>query len=281
MATDSKMLLAHFNAVERALEAMKNISGNAGHNIHIGTPREWLLRNFLGQHLPSVFEIGAGEIISVASTVKEKRNQIDLVVHRREHPQLDYGGGISAFLIESVAATIEVKSSLNYTEFRKASIAARNIKSLKKAIIPGAALLDAAPPPTPVSYLIAYSGPSSFDEVYRWILRLRAEEGFVAPILPPERKARTQVQWLGLDAVFVLGKGYIYFDSTPFSWLPDDVRAANPNITWLWTARDGKRPLRNESNLLFFFLLLNTMISGGIYDQIDAAEYLKGVVHLC
>lgn len=146
MATDSKMLLAHFNAVERALEAMKNISGNAGHNIHIGTPREWLLRNFLGQHLPSVFEIGAGEIISVASTVKEKRNQIDLVVHRREHPQLDYGGGISAFLIESVAATIEVKSSLNYTEFRKASIAARNIKSLKKAIIPGAALLDAAPP---------------------------------------------------------------------------------------------------------------------------------------
>ena len=271
------LLKAHFDAVERALVAMTDISANAGHSLHVGTPREWLLRNFLAQHLPSAFEVGSGEIISADSKTGEDRNQFDLVIHRREHPLLSYGGGISAFFVESVAATIEVKSTLNYDEFRKASLAARKVKQLRKSLVPGMAYVAAEPLPSPVSYLIAFKEPATFDTVYGWIDRLRKEEGFPMEPLPPDRRQRATIQWPGLDAVFVLGKGYIYHDSTPFSWVPDEDRKANPHITWLWTRRNDDEPLANESNLLFFFLLLTTMIADTANPRVDASGYMAGV----
>jgi hypothetical protein len=270
-------LKAHFDAVERALVAMKDISANAGHSLHIGTPREWLLRNFLAQHLPSTFEVGTGEIISADSKCGDDRNQFDLVIHRRDHPLLSYGGGITAYFIESVAATIEVKSRLTYEEFKNASIAARKVKQLKKALLPGTAYVSADPLPSPVSYLIAYDGPGRFDRVYKWIEKLRKEDGFPKEPLPAEGRQRAKVQWPGVDAVFVLGKGYIYHDSTPFSWVPEEARKKNPYITWLWTRKMDAKPLANESNLLFFFLLLSTMIADPANPRIDVSGYIREV----
>ena len=261
------LLKAHFNSVERALLAMGEVSGNAGHNNHIGTPREWLLRNFLSQHLPSTFEVGTGEIISASSKPEDARNQFDLVIHRREHPRLDYGGGISAFLIEAVSATIEVKSKLSYEEFKNASIAARNIKTLTKSISTGVAF--GKPLPSPVSYIVAYDGPASFNTVYEWLPRLKKEEGFIFPALPPNVKDRVHVACPGIDAVFVLGKGFMYFDNAAVGWLPDEERKQNPAISWLWANQ-------SENNLLFYFLLLNAMISGFKHEQINPVEYMKG-----
>jgi len=246
---------------------MGEVPGNAGHNLHIGTPREWLLRNFLSQHLPSVFEIGTGEIISAASLPEDSRNQFDLVIHRREHPRLDYGGGISAFLIESVSATVEVKSKLTYEEFKKASFAARTIKSMTKSISSGIAF--GKPLPSPVSYVVAYDGPADFNTVYEWLPRLKAEENFTFPVLPPKTEDRMHVSCPGIDAIFVLGKGFLYFDNAPLGWLPKEERQRNPNISWLWT-------IHSENNLLFFFLLLNAMISGFKHEQINSVEYMKG-----
>lgn len=246
---------------------MGEVPGNAGHNLHIGTPREWLLRNFLSQHLPSTFEIGTGEIISAASMPDESRNQFDLVIHRREHLRLDYGGGISAFLIEAVSATVEVKSTLSYEEFRKASLAAHKIKSMPKSLVAGVAF--GQPLPSPVSYIVAYDGPANFNTVYEWVARLKKEEGFAFPILPPAVGDRVHVPCPGIDAIFVLGKGFLYFDNGPLGWLPPEERAKNPDISWLWTTQPS-------NNLLFFFLMLNAMISGFKHEQINPVEYMKG-----
>lgn len=262
------LLQDHFNAVERGLIAMGNVAANAGHNLHIGTPREWLLRSFLQQHLPTVFEIGTGEVISAESKSEDARNQFDLVVHRREHPRLDYGGGITAYLIEGVSATIEVKSKLSYEEYRKANLAARAIKSLPKSI--GSGVAYGRPLPSPVSYIIAYDGPANFNTVYEWIGRLMKEEEFGFPAMPPNLKDRVGIPCPGIDAVFVLGKGFLYFDNAPVNWLPDEERKKNPAISWLWTTHA-------ENNLLFFFLLLNSMISGFKHEVIDPSKYMKGI----
>jgi hypothetical protein len=52
-------------------------------------------------------------------------------------------------------------------------------------------------------------------------------------------------------------------------WLPQEERKKNPAISWLWTTQA-------DNNLLFFFLLLNAMISGFKHEQINTAEYMKG-----
>lgn len=259
------MLKTHFDAVEQALLAMGDVSSHAGHPIHVGTPREWLLKSFLSQHLPSVFELGTGEIISAASKPGERRNQFDLVVHRREHLRLDYGGGIAAYVIEAVSATIEVKSTLTYEEFKKASAAARTIKALPKSI--GGGIAFGKPPPTPVCYIVAFDGPKNMATVYEWIRRLITEDKFSFPELPPKVNDRISVQCPGIDAVFVLGKGFLYFDNAPMGWFPDEERQKNPKISWIWSNQ-------NKGNLLYFFMLLNWVISGFKYEQINPVAYI-------
>ena len=55
----------------------------------------------------------------------------------------------------------------------------------------------------------------------------------------------------------------------PMGWLPTAEREKNPDISWIWADQDS-------GNLLYFFLLLNTAISGFKYEQINPVEYLKG-----
>jgi hypothetical protein len=260
-------LKAHFDAVERALLAMGNVVGGAGHPVHIGTPREWLLRSFLSQHLPSSIELGTGEVISADSKPKDSRRQYDLIVHRREHPRVDYGGGISAYLIEAVSATVEVKSTLTYAGFRKASTAAHQLKAMRKAIATGVAF--GTPLPSPVCYVVAYGGPASLNTVYEWIHRFSRDERLAFPRLPPAVRDRVNVTCPGIDAIFILGKGFLYFDNAPIGWLPENVRERDPDISWLWVNQP-------EGNLLHFFLLLNTMVSGFKHEQINPVEYMRG-----
>jgi hypothetical protein len=106
------MLKAHIDAVENHLVSISKVPENAGHSLHKGTPREAFIREFLNSHLPSNVDIGTGEIIDAQSAPNQPRNQFDIVVYRRNYPKLDFGGRISGFLIETVLATIEVKSNL-------------------------------------------------------------------------------------------------------------------------------------------------------------------------
>jgi hypothetical protein len=106
------VLEAHMANVERTLVAQSGIQSVAGHSLHKGTPREIFIREFLQNHLPANLAIGTGEIIDSESIPGAPRNQFDIVVYRRSFPKLHLGGGIDAFLIESVVATIEVKSTL-------------------------------------------------------------------------------------------------------------------------------------------------------------------------
>jgi len=63
----------------------------------------------LSRILPSAYEIGRGEIIDSSG---KRSKQIDVVISRPDSPSLLLPSGSKVYLIESVLATIEVKSEL-------------------------------------------------------------------------------------------------------------------------------------------------------------------------
>jgi hypothetical protein len=130
------MLATHMAAVEAALLHTAQIPANAGHPLHKGTPREAFIRQFLADHLSEELAIGQGEIISADSQPGEIRNQFDIVLYKRHFPKLTFGGGVNAFLAESVVATIEVKSTLTKEELRSPIKAAHNVKALHRHFAP-------------------------------------------------------------------------------------------------------------------------------------------------
>src|SRR3990172_1939426 len=114
------MLKSHMDAVETSLIHISQIPANAGHTLHRGTPREAFIKEFLEGHLSANVAIGTGEIIDAASQPNAPRNQFDIVIYKKNYPKLDFGGGISGFLIESVIATVEVKSTLAQRDMEQA-----------------------------------------------------------------------------------------------------------------------------------------------------------------
>jgi len=260
------MLASHFAKVEETLLSQAGVPGGAGHPDHKGTPREVFIREFLEKHLSKVVSIGTGEIIDCDSRPGEKRRQIDIIVAKSHYPEIDFGGGIQAYLVESVAATIEVKSKLTKGELRKAVRAAQQTKLLKRALSPSFSIGHI--PPNVCSYVVAYDGPARMSTVYSWIEGLHTSLGILPPKLPLDLAERVKVASPALDGIFVLGKGFIYFDNTPIGLVNEEMRKSNPNYRWLIVDKPA-------GSLLFLFLLLTAAISGFTPFQLDMSSYLS------
>jgi len=245
------MLKSHMDAVENLLLATSRIPANSGHSLHKGTPRESFIKQYLESHLPSNVAIGSGEIIDANSRPGQKRNQYDIVIYRRSYPKLDFGGGVSGFLIESVIATIEVKSTLTQAEFANAATAARNCKALVPNTV--SSFRAGYVPPAVLNYVVAYDGPAFMRTVHGWISTEYGKLGLGSPALPTEPNARVNSRAEALDAVFVLGKGFVYFDNVPSGFINDATRSANPTLKWVFS----DTPTGNV-------LLLFTMLQGAI-----------------
>jgi hypothetical protein len=198
------MLKAHFDVVEKSLLATGQIAAGAGHPLHKGTPREAFIRDFLALHLAENVGIGTGEVIDSTSKPNESRNQLDIVLYKKQFPKLSFGGNIAAFLAESLFATIEVKSTLDKEKLRQAIKAARNLKALIRHLDP---ILDVGYyPPAIVSYVVAYDGPAEMSTVYEWISAIHKEENIPLPNMPPAMLERVKIPSPSIDAVVILGK---------------------------------------------------------------------------
>ena len=158
---------------EKLLLAMAAVPAISGHPIHQGTPREAFCHTFLEKHLAQTVAVSSGEVIDASSRPGEKRSQFDIVIYNRAFPKLDYGGGITGFLSESVIATIEVKSTLNKEGLRKALAAARRLKALRRGF--ESCSSTGCRPPGILSYVVAYDGPSSMRTVHGWLGGLHYE----------------------------------------------------------------------------------------------------------
>ena len=243
------MLKTHMDAREAALIAISRVPANSGHSLHKGTPREAFIREFLQSHLPESVAIGTGEIIDANSMPGEQRNQFDIVIYKKSYPKLDFGGGVSGFLIESVIATVEVKSTLTKADMEQAIRASVNAKKLMPNVT--SSFHAGYVPPKVLSFVVAYDGPAQMETAYNWIPQIHAELGIQVPDLPLDPDQRVATASASVDGVFVLNKGFVYFDNVPAGFANDALRAENPTIKWVM-ADSG------SGNLLMLFLFLQS-----------------------
>ncbi|WP_044419733.1 DUF6602 domain-containing protein [Pseudomonas syringae group genomosp. 3] len=260
------MLTSHMSAIEDRLLASFKISANTGHALHKGSPREMFIREFLEGHLPSTVSIGTGEIIDSSSRPSEFRNQFDIVIYRNDFPKLDIGGGVSAFLVESVVATIEVKSTLDKQGIEQAVAAACNVKKLKKNVFRFVQI--GYEMPGVVSYVFAYSGPAKNLTIYNWMQNSHAKLGIEdEAVLLPER---WETAAPSIDGVFVLKKGFMHFDNVPDALTPTEVRVAKPRSNWVSVESE-------TSSLLYFFFLLTNICVHSASLAVDAGKYMSSI----
>ena len=260
------MLKAHIDSHEQQLLATSRIPANSGHTLHKGTPREAFIRQFLQDHLSETLAIGTGEIIDSNSKPREPRNQIDIVLYRRNYPKLDFGGGINGFLAESVVATIEVKSVLDADAMKQSIQTAKNVKTLKRNIT--TAFVTGFQPPGILSYVVAYDGPASMRTVAGWLPAIHSECGISLPHMPPTLNERVGIACPTVDGVFVLGRGFIQFDNSPIGFTTDELRSAHPDLNWgIADTPDG--------NLLLLFLSITTATSGLSGSWLEPLPYVS------
>jgi hypothetical protein len=259
------MLKSHMEAKEATLLAISKVPANTGHPLHKGTPREAFIREFLAAHLPANLAISSGEIFDASSKPGQKRNQFDIVIHRKGYPKLEFGGGVHGFMIESVLATVEVKSVLTEADIDQAVGAAANAKALIPNV--STSFHTGYIPPKILNYVVAYDGPAKMETVCGWIDKAHKARGIILPTLPSvDGAARLAVAAPSIDGVFVLGKGFLYFDNVP-SGFANNARATK-NFTWV-TSDCGM------GSLLLFFTFLTTASQNVEAKFIELKAYLS------
>lgn len=201
------------DAVENHLMSISQIPANAGHTLHRGTPREAFIKEFLEKHLSANVAIGTGEIIDSNSQPRQQRNQYDIVIYKNNYPKLDFGGGVCGFLIESVIATIEVKSILDQSAIDQSVGAAKNAKDLVPNI--NSSFSTGWIPPKVINYVVAYSGPAQMNTVHGWILN--SHRNLNIPLPSWNFQDRCTTPGTALDGVFLLNKGFVKLDNSPLT----------------------------------------------------------------
>jgi len=257
------MLKSHMDAVEGALVHTSQIPANAGHPLHKGTPRESFIRQFLHDHLSADVAIGTGEIIDAASAPRAPRHQYDIVIYKKNYPKLDFGGGINGFLIESVVATIEVKSVLDQQAIDQSVKAASAAKGLTPHV--NTSFSAGWIPPRVLNYVVAYQGPAQLSTVYGWILSSHAAQGIPLPTW--NFADRTEAPGTALDGVFVLQKGFVKLDNSPLSM--NSPQSPQSGIHVVCDSTSG--------TLLMMFLSLQEACNNTQGAWLDPIPYLQSV----
>jgi len=217
----------HFNAIEKLLLAQSEIVNNAGHNNLKGGPREWFIKDFLENHIPSNIEIGQGEIIGDLSS-KGDRPQIDIVLYDKDLPKLCYDPYNTAFLIEGVIAVIECKSNFGKKELKQVCKAGKYINKLSQNVVESkedkshSGVLNA---------VISYKG-ASLKTIIKYL-----------------KKEEEEISKDAVDLIVILGQGIIWKQSIIIEYSYDESDKNRKNMkTWAYI----KQP---DKNLYYFFTL--------------------------
>lgn len=264
------MLTTHMGLCEKLLASQSAILNSAGHNVHKGTAREIFIRDFLSKHLPESVGIAVCcEIIDLNTKPGAKARDYDIVIYKKNYPKIHFGGAVNALLSESVIATIEVKTTLDQAGLEQAICAANAAKKLSRNIdwVASAGYV----PKGIFSFVVAYDGPAQMQTVQGWIGGLQTKNKIVVPPIPKD-ETRLEVVVPTIDAVFVLGKGFILCDNAPVSPLTDQERKKHAGNNNMWVYNDS--PL-DEGSLLLLFMYLTTAISGLSLETFNPAAYAQ------
>jgi hypothetical protein len=255
------MLRSHMDSVENSLIHISQIPANAGHTLHRGTPREAFIKEFLEGHLSANVAIGTGEIIDANSQPHAPRNQFDIVIYKDNYPKLHFGGGIHGFLIESVVATIEVKSLLDQSAIDQSVKAAHAAKSLTPHV--NKSFHTGWIPPRVLNFVVGYQGPAHMATVHGWILTSHATQSIPLPVW--NQSNRITVPGTALDGVFLLQKGFVKLDNSPMT-----LNSEQPPLPGTHIVCDSR-----SGNLLVLFLALQEACDNLQGMWLNAIPYLQ------
>lgn len=264
----NSVLLNHLDGIENKLLAEFNATKTAAHPVNKGTPREIFIKDFLKNHIGQNVAIGTGEIIDCDSTISEMRNQFDIIIYKDNFPKLHFASDINAFLIESVIATIEVKSKLDKSGLKQAIIAAINSKKLTRNT--QTSFTAGFIPPSVTNLLVAYDGPKETLTVLKWMDEIYKELGLKDDRKYGTDEERTKTPSLSLDGIIILKKGFIYFDNMPMSFRNDKEINENNKSQIDWIHSDTE-----NGNLLILFLVIIQMTQNITGTWLNAIPYIK------
>lgn len=253
------MLKTHLNNKEATLLSLYESTSSSGHSTQKGTPRELFIRQFLSEHLNSNVAIGSGEIIDASSRAGESRNQHDIVIYKKNYPKINFGEGVDAFLIESVIATIEVKSTLTEEGICQAVKAASVVKKCKKHL--SNLYLGSQDHYLPFNFVVAYKGPAKMQTVHDWILNGHDQNN--VPLPEWNRENRLSTRGTALDGVFILKTGFVTLNNTSIS-----INRGNESGIHLICDTE-------EHTLLYLFLRLLVTCSNLDFPPLDPIPYMQ------
>ena len=93
--------------------------------------RECFIKSVLKPFLPDIYAIGQGRVID---SLGNSSKALDIVIYRRDFPQLNLPGVQDVYLIESVLAVFEVKAKLLRKPFLDSLDACASLSSLSASI---------------------------------------------------------------------------------------------------------------------------------------------------
>jgi len=259
------MLADHFNAIEDVLLAQGKVAAKAGHPNLIGGPKEWFVRDFLNDHLPSSVRIGQGEIIdshSRSNLSSLTKNQIDIVLYSQNFPKIAYSKYDSAFLRESIISTVEIKSKISKQKLKESCQASINLKNNEfiqephpqRFSEPVGKIVDLGLS-TISSYVVAFDVGYRFPTVASWLPKLNSE-------------LKTSPENL-IDMIIILGKGTVWRLKS-FPQLGQKLQRQHPNAIWAYIEQKDK-------NLLLLFLHMLSHITSTSHMQFDPLAYAQNV----
>ncbi len=185
----SHPLHTYFRAARDELLASYRKVADVRHSGTKGSGREVFLNTFLKKAFPAKYVIAGGEIFDRNGVISP---QVDIAIYDEAFPAFDIGTG-NQYMAEGVFAHLEVKSTLDKDELRKALDNVRAVKSLElkvDAFMTHGNLRKDIP-----SFVFAYEGwkdPQSFKDA---MLDLCPDSG------DPKRVP---------NGIFVLDPGYGY-----------------------------------------------------------------------
>ena len=246
---DTKKVFRHIS--NKMLEDFE-LSAEINHKGSKGTYRENSLKKFLSEgRLPLRYKIGSGEIVGPAHNVSR---QSDLIIYDQLNGySLIYDASTQVYPIECVTGTIEVKSTLNKTEFMKSL---ENIKSVKM-LVPQ----DTVSKPM-IGGLVRYKRPLPFGAIFGYRLGGNSLDSLVKNLIEWERE-NPKEHWPNVIAL--LGEGIIYHYG-------DGLKTAYTNSDLL-EARFPSSLFYKKDTLFKFYVILMDLCASTDLGPIELGRY--------
>lgn len=228
----------------------QKLSSKIEHNGLKGTIRENKLKEYLSKLFPTKYAIGNGVIVDANET--QSRQQDFIIYDNFNSPKLMETESVQVIPIESVYATIEVKSTLTVDELEKSIKNIESVKKLEKTKPFSSPLIISSIIP-PICMIFAYTSDTSLNNIVKKI------DEFNNSIDIKNR----------LSIVCILDKGLIFgINRHGFK----EIEIVPTDNTILVTHED-----KLENNLYLFYLLMMTAINNIVMPPVNLMGYAEKI----